>query len=88
MLFLVHWRIEPEHRNAMMKRFKEKGHGEPDGVKIIGSWHSVSQEQGWAVAEAADSLLLAKWAYTWTDLNVNHMTPVVDDEEMRKIAVD
>jgi hypothetical protein len=86
MLFIVHWQIKPEHRDAVMQRLKEIGNCSPEGVRVVGSWHSVTQDEGWAVAEASDPVMLGKWQLGWTDLNVNHVTPVVDDADMMKIV--
>ena len=85
MLFLIHWQIKPEHRDAVLQRFQKLGHGEPQGVKIIGTWHSVTQLKGWAIAEATDSLQVGKWLHGWTDLSLDHIIPVVDDKDMLKI---
>jgi len=85
MLFLIHFEITPEHRDAVFERFLKIGDGEPEGVKIIGNWHSVTQLEGWAVVDAADAMELGKLFHTWTDLNVNHITPVVDEAGMRKL---
>lgn len=85
MLFLIHWQTEPEHRNASSRRFEKIHDGQPENIKIIGTWHSVTQLEGWCVAEAENGLQLGQWLHAWTDLNVNHITPVVDNEDILKI---
>lgn len=85
MLFLIHWQTEPEHRNASARRFEKIHDGAPEGVRIVGTWHSVTQLEGWCVAEAGDAVQLGNWLHAWTDLNVNHITPVVDNEDVLKI---
>lgn len=85
MLFVINWEVKPEHRDEVLSRFKNKKEGMHEGVKMIGAWHAITQEEGWAVAEAEDSIKLGKWLHAWTDLNVNHVTPVVDDAGMLEI---
>jgi len=36
MQFLIHFKIKPEHRDSNFNRVKEKGHGVPPGVKLLG----------------------------------------------------
>lgn len=86
MLFIVHFEITPEHRDLSHERFKKIGGGEPSGVKTIGPWFSVTQLEGWVIAEAADAIEIGKWLHAWTDLNVNHITPVLQAEDLANIA--
>jgi len=85
MLFVVHFEITPAHRDAALERFLKIGDGEPEGVKVLGTWFSVTQLEGWCVVEAADAMELGAFFHAWTDLNVNHITPVVDEAAMRKL---
>jgi len=86
MQFLIHWEVKPEHRNQVLERFQSKQEDAHPGVKMLGAWHAVTQEEGWAVTEAEDLVELGKWLYQWTDLNVNHVTPVVNDAQMHEIV--
>jgi hypothetical protein len=85
MLYLVHWKIEPEHRDANFGHWKEKGSEVPSGITLSGPWYSLSQQDGWAVAETDDPTDVAKWLHAWSDLNEMEITPVVDDEAMGDI---
>ena len=85
MLFVITWEVKPEHRDEVIARFKSIKQGAHEGINIVGTWHAVTQEEGWSVAEADDSIKLGKWLHEWTDLNVNHVTPVVDNAGMREI---
>ena len=40
MLFHIAYQISPEKRDAAQARFKETGGGPPDGVTMVGRWHS------------------------------------------------
>ena len=86
MMFMLHWQAEPGQRDAVMKRFQKIGHGEPKGITLIAAVHSVTQLEGWVTAEAEDAMQLGRWLHLWTDLNVNHVTPVVSSKELRKIV--
>ena len=85
MQFLVYWSTKPEHRDEACNRFKNKEHALVDGIKLIGSWQSVNQTDGWVIVETSDAVAIGKWLSAWSDLNVIKVTPIVDDEGMRKI---
>ena len=85
MQFLIHFKIKPEHRDANFNHVKEKGHGEPPGVKLLGPWFALNQQAGWAIAETDDPIDIGKWMYAWSDLNELEIIPVVDDAGQRSI---
>jgi len=85
MQFLVHFKIKPEHRDTQFNRLKEKGHGVPPGVKLLGPWFALNQQAGWAIAETDDPINIGKWSYAWSDLNELEIIPVVDDAGQRRI---
>jgi hypothetical protein len=86
MLFMVHYEIEPENRdNSYARVLALGGDGIPDGVKVLGTWSSITQLEGWVVVEATDSLLLGQYMRHWTNLNVNRMIPIVDADGQRAI---
>jgi hypothetical protein len=41
---------------------------------------SVTLLEGWSIVEANDIADLGKLFQSWTDLNVNHITPVFDED--------
>ena len=85
MQFLIHFKIKPEHRDANFNHVKEKGHGVPPGVKLLGPWFALNQQAGWAIAETDDPIDIGKWMYAWSDINELEIIPVVDDAGQRKI---
>ena len=85
MLFHVHWKIKPENRDAVFDHFKEKGDDVPPGVKLLGVWHALNQQDGWAIAEANDPVDIGKWIYAWSDLEENEIIPVVDNAGQQRI---
>ena len=84
MLFMVTYEVAPEHRDTAQERFRSVGEGLPTGVKLLGHWESVTQLEGWGIVETDDPQELFKLFHMWTNLNVNHITPVLDAEGMRK----
>lgn len=86
MIFMVHYEIEPKNRdNSYARILALGGDGTPQGVKLLGTWSSVTQLEGWVVVEATDSVLLGQYMRHWTNLNVNRMIPIVDAEGQKAI---
>ncbi len=85
MLFITHVDITPEHRNEAFERFLAFGSSSPHDVKIVGHWFATTLLEAWVVIEAADSTELGKLFRHWTDLNVNHITPVIEEENIRQV---
>ncbi len=88
MMFILHCLIEPEHRDENLRRLQEMMIGQPADVKILGSWLSVTQLEGWVIFEAADAASVTKLFHQWTDLNVNHITPIMDVESLLKVVAE
>ena len=85
MLFVVHWTIPSDRRDAAQARFKETGGMPPDGVKMIGRWHAAAGGEGLCVCETDDAILLGKWTQDWSDLLSFELIPVNDDEGVLKV---
>ena len=80
MLFIVQWEIAPSVRKAAIERFVKTGGAPPDGVKMLGRWHTADGDHGFAIAETADGQLLTKWALAWNDLLEMDIRPALDDQ--------
>jgi hypothetical protein len=85
MLFISHWTLRPEHRNATLARFKETGGKPPPGIKMLGRWHAAAGDRGLAVFETNDAAAIGKWSMEWNDLLSIETFPVHDDQELAKI---
>ena len=85
MQFLIHFKIKPEHRDTNFNRLKEKGRGAPPGVKFLGVWYALNQQDGWAITEANDPVDIGKYMHAWSDLNELEIIPVVDEAGQRRI---
>ncbi|MFJ4345701.1 DUF3303 domain-containing protein [Pseudomonas sp. NPDC089401] len=81
MLFIIHWTIAPENRNAAMARFAKTGGAAPAGLKVLGRWHAVGQLLGFAVAESDDLNPVLQWTLDWSDLMQMQVYPALTDEQ-------
>ena len=87
MKFILSWTIKPENRNEALRRVLSKENLAVDGITILGHWHNVNLLNGWALVEADNEATIAKWLMDWTDLNVNELTPVIDEAELRQLSI-
>jgi hypothetical protein len=85
MLYVVDWEFKPEHRNAVIARFKQTGGLPPKGVKLLGRWHGIGNNKGVFVAESDNPLAFAKWMLEWSDLASFDVYPALVDEEIAKV---
>ena len=86
MKFILSWEVKPSNRDEALQRLRAKGdHLASEGIKVLGHWYNVNLLGGWALVEADSEATIAKWLMGWTDLNVNHVTLVVEHEELLEI---
>jgi hypothetical protein len=87
MLFLIHFEIASGASDNVLERLKATGKWEPEGVETIaGPWFSVTQLEGWGVVEADHAIALGRLMHAWTDLAVDHITPVLSEEDVLKLV--
>lgn len=87
MLFIIHWTIAPESRNAAMARFAQTGGAPPAGLNVHGRWHAVGHAMGFAVAETDDLSLVLKWVLDWSDLMNMQVYPALTDQQAAPMMV-
>ncbi|MDA0321738.1 MAG: DUF3303 family protein [Verrucomicrobia bacterium] len=85
MLFHISYEFPPEERDDAQARFKATGAPAPDGVTMIGRWHSAAGHLGFTVAESESVVAIGKWMQEWTDLLTFEITPVLTDEEVAEV---
>ena len=85
MLFIGQWRIPPGNRNAAIERFLKTGGVPPQGVKMIGRWHDVTQRMGVMISEAEDASAMARWTLDWSDLMETEVHPALNDEQLAAV---
>jgi hypothetical protein len=82
MLYVISWKGTQERRNSVIARFLKTGGQPPAGVKMLGRWHVVGSNDGLAVAESNDPILMAKWSLDWSDLLDMEVRPLLTDEQI------
>ena len=85
MKFILSWTIKPENRDESLKRLRSKEDLAIEGIKILGHWNNVNLLGGWALVEADSEASIARWLLDWTNLNVNDVTLVIDEQELRSM---
>ena len=80
MLFMV-----IEHytdKEAVYKRFREKGRMMPDGVSYVNSWVSADGNTCYQVNDCLNETLLQEWADNWSDIVDFEFIPVISSHDM------
>ena len=85
MHFHITYKIKSKHRDGAQARFLETGALPPEGVTMIGRWHSVSGRMGFVLAEASDLQPVATWLQQWTDLLAFDIEPVLNDKQSGQV---
>ena len=80
MLFMTRWKIRD--RDAAIERFTRTGAQPPQGIRLIGRWHDVASQTGFAISEADDASTMARWALSWNDVLEMDVRPALNDEQL------
>ena len=91
--FICEYTILPEHktRDTCMTLFG--GMTESDDlrelgdVKLLGRWGCVGQAKGYCLAQAQNVASVQKWLINWVPMADIKVTPVLDDNEHRKLIL-
>lgn len=84
MLFMCHVTMEPEDRDESIGRFMENGVPDVPGVTLKGVWISLMQQETFILIESESSQAITTLFEPWTDLNIHHLIPVMDLDELKK----
>ena len=80
MLYMV---IEKyKNKEAVYKRFREKGRMMPEGVSYVNSWVSEDGNTCYQINEAQNEELLYEWSSNWNDVTDFTFIPVISSQEM------
>ena len=85
MLFHISYEVDIDHRDTAQDRFTSTGAPPPEGVTMLGRWHSVAGRNGYLLAESDSAEALMTWTQAWTDCIHFEVTPVVGDEEAARV---
>jgi len=83
MLFMAIFSYSPEDRNLVIER--GMGSDKTAGVTIKGEWFDVSGHRVFRLFEAEDDAHLASSIFSWTDLGVAEIIPVMETEKALKL---
>lgn len=75
MLFHGIYEYSTANRDTVHKRFLETGAPPPNGVRMIGRWHSAEGNRGFFMAETDDAAAIANWLQDWSDLLTFRVDP-------------
>ena len=85
MLYVMTWTLQPEQRDRVQSLFKETGGAPPEGVRLLGRWHSVAGGKGVLVAESDDAAAMAAWAQQWSGVLSLDAYPAMTDETLANV---
>ncbi|SPF44298.1 conserved hypothetical protein [Syntrophobacter sp. SbD1] len=83
MLFMAIFSYSPEDRNLVIER--GMGSEKSVGVTIKGEWFDLSGHRVFRLFEAEDDAHLASSIFSWTDLGVAEIIPVMETEKALKM---
>jgi hypothetical protein len=86
MLFMTIYTWEPGQRNELTKRRMEKGRRIREGVKVLGEWTDLGGGRGFLLVESNDPIALMSGTTAWGDLMKMEAVPVIETEELMKLA--
>ena len=88
MLFVCYVTIDPKNRDESFRRLKAHGIPTVPGVKLLGAWISLAQQETWSVFEADDAASIMRLFHPWTDLNVHRIEPVMSFDDLKPIMAE
>lgn len=81
MKFIVQWNGHPTVQQSAVERFMKTGGAlPPDGIKMIGRWHSIGELSGCAIIESESTAPMAAWVLQWGDVFTFRISPALSDE--------
>ena len=69
-----------KNKEAVYKRFREKGRMMPEGVSYVNSWVSEDGNTCYQINEAQNEELLYEWSSNWNDVTDFAFIPVISSQ--------
>jgi uncharacterized protein with GYD domain len=85
MQFMIVYTFTAENRDAVIKRYQEKGEMVSTGAKILSEWVSAAGHRIFRVIETEDPKAMMAATLAWSDLGYMEMYPIVPVAEVMKI---
>ncbi len=86
MQFMVQFTLRPESRPRATSRLDKAGGPPPDGITMIGGWHSAIMGEGFNLVETDDIEALAGWCAQRADRSSFKIVPVLSDGQTVEAA--
>lgn len=86
MLFMTIFTWEPLKRNDVLKRRMEQGTLSPPEIKILGEWVDMQGGRTFRLIENNDPKAGMKATMGWADLGKLEIIPLLETEEVMKLA--
>jgi hypothetical protein len=85
MQFMIVYTFTAENRDAVIKRYQEKGALVSAGAKILSEWVSVAGHRIFRVIETEDVKAMMAATLAWSDLGYEEMYPIIPVAEVMKV---
>ena len=85
MKYMIAFPLSADTFEERTARFLETGGSPPEGVTMLGRWHSLGLDQAFVLAETDDPKGIYKWISQWADLVEFEVVPVIEDEDAAPI---
>jgi hypothetical protein len=85
MQFMIIYTFTAENRDAVIKRYQEKGALVPAGAKILNEWSSAAGHRVFRVIETEDPKAMLGATVAWSDLGYIEMYPIVPMVDVMKV---
>ena len=82
MKYMTTFSIPSQNSKAAIDRFMSNAVPWPEGLTLLGRWHSLGNGHGFVLVETNDPVLLTKYNVAWGDLLELETVPVINDEEI------
>lgn len=79
------WAPDTQSRAEAIERFRKTGGLPPEGVTLLGRWTRADLSGGFDLLETSDASKLTEFAYQWSDLMKQEITPVLEDQDLNEI---
>ncbi|MFL3003023.1 MAG: DUF3303 domain-containing protein [Candidatus Poriferisodalaceae bacterium] len=89
-LYLLHWKLASHTKMDAFGTFsqmtEEDDAADSGNVDMLGRWHDLAGEQGWAICDSPTVTDVQAWLFNWGDMIATTITPVQTDAEVREMV--
>lgn len=78
---MISWKIAPGNHKPAGEEFLKSGAPMPDGLTMLGRWHTPGSVSGWVLVETTDPKPLYEHIAEWANMLELQTMPVVEDRD-------